>query len=125
MIRGFFIGKGSVRFLMGDIADGIGIMLVLEHEGEQYRNDGSINGKGKPDGAPLPQTFRIGVIFVNHITAHHASQKSSYPVGNHHEHALGTGAYRRAGSGFHKKGTGDIEEIECHAVYDTGKDDHP
>ena len=104
-------------------------VFISENDAKQYADDQSIACKNHPNGCPVTayQASAFGIYRkgVHYGAAGISSDEGSEAIGHHEEQALCAGPDIGVSLHFSVQRAGYVEEIECHAINNHRKDEHP
>jgi len=95
-------------------------MPVPENGDKQNGYRQRINGKRSPYAVPVFHIIGVRKILLNHDTTDGTSEQGTKSVRHHHEHSLGACPDIQGRLCINKHGSGNIEKIEGHTIYNAG-----
>lgn len=95
-------------------------MFVSEDQGKDKTEDEGVAGEDEPDVVPVLDAVGVCEMIYDPAAAD-AAEIGAETIGHDHEEALGAGPDGDGRFFFDEQRTGDVEEIEGHAIDDHGK----
>ena len=100
------------------------ILLWLEKQGKQDGNHQGIASKYQPAARPVTHQVTICIklaIVIDDLTSQQGTDRCAQAIGHQHEQALSRSPDLGITLLVNKQASRNIEEIECHAIYDARK----